>query len=155
MISLSDFGDQRVNACDDILRAFAAGTAVAPDIPGLGQTGGFPALADLRGGDALVVAVVPFGDLGGDGDGGGGAGGMGGEVVVVLGGGLPGEGVRAAEFEELEGALGAGAGGDVAFEGERGVSGLGAEGGGRGRRQRAEAEGGGRGKGEGRAEGRG
>ena len=118
MIPFPDFCDQCVHPSDNILRTLAAGTAVAPYIPVFGQAGGFPALPDLRGRDALVVAVVPFGDLGGDGDGGGGAGGVGGEVVAVLGGGLPGEGVRAAEFEELEGALGAGAGGDVAFEGK-------------------------------------
>ena len=66
------------------------------------------------GRDALVVAVVPLGDLGSDGDAGVGAGGLAGEVVAMLRGRLPGEGVVAADVEEFEGALGAGAGGDVA-----------------------------------------
>jgi hypothetical protein len=49
--------------------------------------------ADLRGGDAFVVAVVPFGDVGGDGYVGGGGGE--GRVRVGWGAGLPGVGVGA------------------------------------------------------------
>ena len=63
-------------------------------------------LTYLGGSDAFVVAIVPFGDLVGDGDAGVGAGGAGCRCLL----GLPGKGVVAADVEELEGALGAGAG---------------------------------------------
>ena len=84
--------------------------------PGFGEVLGGAEGADLVGGDALVGAVVPFGDVRGDGDGGGGvAGGVaGGGGGGCGGGGLPGVGGVAAEVEELEGGLGAVAGGDVA-----------------------------------------
>jgi hypothetical protein len=62
------------------------------------------------GGQAFIVAVVPFFDCFGDFDG---------RVGVACGGWgvclvVPGVALAAAEVEEFEGALGAGAGGDVA-----------------------------------------
>lgn len=91
--------------------AVAVGAAVAPDVPGWRVEGlGLADLPDFGGGDTLVVAVVPLGDFVGDGHAGVTAGG------AVCGGwlGLPGERVVAAYVEEFEGALGAGAGRDVA-----------------------------------------
>ena len=104
----------------------AAGTAVPPDVPVWGEALVEAAAADVRAGDALVVAVVPLADVLGDLDPGGAAeAGVGGDVAVAL----PGERVVQAEVEELEGVLGAPAGGDVAVverevsDGCRGVGG--------------------------------
>lgn len=62
----ADLGDQGVDALRDVGWGFAAGTAVGPDVPVLGQVLGGAQRADRGGGDALVVAVVPFGDQRGD-----------------------------------------------------------------------------------------
>lgn len=70
VVFLTDLGDQVVDARDDVLGALAAGTPVAPDVPGA-ETLRFAERADLGGCDALVVAVVPFGDAGCDCHGGG------------------------------------------------------------------------------------
>jgi len=93
-----------------------ARTPVPPDIPRPRQALPLPDLPDLGRRDALVVAVVPLADVLGDLDAGRARG-----VVrrVVVGGAVPvpGEGfVLLADSEELEGALGAPAGGDVALE---------------------------------------
>ena len=73
--------------------------------------------ADLRGGDALVVSVVPFADVFCDLDFCFCADGGFGEV-----GFFKGEAVAAAEFEEGEGVLRAVAGGDVSEGGLVGFS---------------------------------
>jgi hypothetical protein len=93
-----------------IVRRLATLAPVAPDVPVGVETALGAQRADLRGCEALVVAVVPFAYEGRYGGGGGGA--------TVLwgrgGGGFPGVAVAAVEVEELEGALGTVAGGDVA-----------------------------------------
>lgn len=73
----------------------------------------FPALPDLCTGDALVVAVVPFGDLWRNCDAGVGAGGLGSKMVAMFRWILPGERFMATDVEKFESALGTGAGGDV------------------------------------------
>lgn len=69
VVLVADLGDQVVDARDDVLGALAPGTPVAPDVPGAQALGG-AARPDLCRCDALVVAVVPFGDPGRDGHGG-------------------------------------------------------------------------------------
>ena len=74
----------------------AAGTAIPPDVPVCVEALVEAAAADVRAGDALVVAVVPLADVLGDLDPGGAAeAGVGGDVAVAL----PGEGVGQAEVE--------------------------------------------------------
>lgn len=104
-----DLGDEAVDACDDVGRRLAAGTALRPNVPGALAVGG-ARLLDLGRRDALVVAVVPLADVVGDGDvrvgvawvGGGGGGRCGGGLLLLL---LPRVGVVAAEVEEFEGFL--------------------------------------------------
>ena len=74
MILLPYISDQPIHPFRDVLRTLPLRTPIAPDIPGFREALGFAERADVVGGDALVGAVVPFGDVGGDCDGGGGAG---------------------------------------------------------------------------------
>lgn len=69
VVFVADLGDQVVDARDDVFGALAPRTPVAPDVPGAQALGG-AAGPDLCRCDALVVAVVPFGDPGCDGHGG-------------------------------------------------------------------------------------
>lgn len=113
VVALADLVDQPIDPGDDLFWRLAAGAAVAPDVPVLAEAGGAPPRADLGGRDALVLAVVPLGDVRRDGDARvrarrGVGRGRGGGVF------LPGEGVVAADVEELERALGAVPWGDVA-----------------------------------------
>ena len=116
-----DLADEGVDAGDNVRGGLAAGAAVGPDVPGRGVAGGGALGADLRRRDALVGAVVPLADQGRHGDFGVGAGRAGGGCgcgcgcgggVGGLGRDLPGVRVVAAEVEEFERLLGAGAGGD-------------------------------------------
>lgn len=87
---------------------FSARTAVAPDVP-RGKVGFLAERSNFVGGQAFVVAVVPFADVFCYFDAGIGADG------IVRGAFLePGEGDGAAEAEELDCSLGAVAGGYVA-----------------------------------------
>jgi hypothetical protein len=101
MVLSADLAYQPVDALDNILRRLAPGTAVFPDIP-RPEAPLCPSFPDLRGRDALVLAVVPLPDVGRDGDLGVGARGGGLRMLD-----LPRVGVLAAEVEELEGPLGA------------------------------------------------
>ena len=108
MVLVANLPNQPIDPLDDIVRRLAARTAIRPDIPRA-----LPFLRalflDLRGRNALVVAVVPLADVAGDGDLGVGALGRGLRVLD-----LPRVGVVAAEVEELDGLLCARAGRDVA-----------------------------------------
>lgn len=107
-----DVFDQRIQPLRYLLRTLAAGAPVAPDVPRpFAPLGAL--LADLLGGEALVVAVVPLADRLGDLDLRVGAH----VCVAVLALVVPGELVAAAEAEELEGALGTVSWGDVAVVG--------------------------------------
>ena len=107
----------------NLLRALPSRAAVAPDIPFSFYPIFFSSSGDFGGGDAFVVAVVPFADVRGYLYSGVGANGGGFRVGWILMGFLPGEFVSAAEVEEFEGAAGAVAGGDVAKD-RRDVSGV-------------------------------
>ena len=108
----ADVGDEPVHAPGDVLGGLAAGAAVPPDVPlPLAQALLPPHPADLGARDALVVAVVPLADVLRHLDarvaGGAGPAGCRGPV------GLPGQGLDA-QVEQLKGALGTLARGDVA-----------------------------------------
>jgi hypothetical protein len=109
---ISDFAYQGIEARLDVCGHFAVCAAIAPDVPVGGVAVLFALGADLRRRFALVGPVVPLAHGGRDLDRRRGA-----HVEGVAGrrGGVgPGVARFAAEVEELEGALGAGAGGDVA-----------------------------------------
>jgi hypothetical protein len=108
---------QRRDQCVETLRyvrgRLAAGTAITPYIPIRVQTGGCALLAYSCRSFSFVVPVVPLADRLGDFNV---RVGLAVEAcVTVFVRVVPGVPVAAAEVEELEGALGAGAGGDVAI----------------------------------------
>lgn len=111
---LPDLRNQRIQPLRDILRALAALAAVAPYVPVPIQSALCPRLADLRGREALVVAVVPLADRGTYGYGGVCADVEGRMRGFRWGFLVPGVALAAADVEEFEGALGAVAGGYVA-----------------------------------------
>lgn len=106
-LARADLGDERVQALRHLGRHLALLTAVAPDVPGLVGVEALclAARADLLCEEPFVRAVVPLGQGVGDGDAV--------EVAQV--------GLRVGGEEQLEGALGAGAGRDVDVGEGRGV----------------------------------
>jgi hypothetical protein len=96
------------------LHSLATGAAIPPDIPVFAESLLLALAPDLRARDAFIVAVVPFADVLGDLD-----AGTAGMAASLLAGamGLPRQGLLEAKVQELKGALGALAGGDVAVEG--------------------------------------
>ena len=105
-----DLVDEPVHALDDLRGRLAAGAAVPPDVP-RAQALFFSLLADLGGGDAFVVAVVPLADVFGHGD-----ASVGPLGFVRIPRGLPGEWVVAADVKELERLLGTATRADVAAD---------------------------------------
>ena len=109
MVLLPKLTYKRIQSFRHVFRAFTALAPVAPNVPVFAEAAVFAGLADLRGRFAFVVAVVPF------------ANGLGDLYVCVCAWGEtcgrvgfgPGVAGAAAEVEEFEGALGAGAWGDV------------------------------------------
>jgi hypothetical protein len=96
------------------LHSLATRAAIPPDIPILAEPLLLALASDLRTRDALVVTVVPLADVFSNLD-----AGTAGVAASLLAGavGLPRQGFLEAEVQELKGALGALAGGDVAVEG--------------------------------------
>jgi len=87
---LPNIPNQLIQPFCDLLRCLAAFASIAPDIPILAEAALLARLPDLGGGEAFVVAVVPFANEGGYGDAGGGADVGGGCRCRNLGGCFPG-----------------------------------------------------------------
>ena len=65
VVFLANVMNQSIQPLVDLLRTLAVGAPVTPDIP-RAKTLRLPERADLGAGDALIGAVVPFGDGGSD-----------------------------------------------------------------------------------------
>jgi len=114
MVLVSQLPNQLIQPLRHILWRLSALTAITPDVPVVAQPARLSVLLDLTRDAAFVVAVVPFAHGFGNLD-----GSVGAEIGCIVGlvggvGVVPGEAFFATQVQEFEGALSAGAGGDVA-----------------------------------------